>query len=150
MQDTHRHGKPTAAYIVSRKNRRGYTNCLSFVMMSCLCQVFILIIARTMPLLSRLNALISVRVYASVRRILTAIPSDAKALVFRGLCSVSCRNGTAGGGGGGRPLLLGRDFCSIYMFTLTISICCFWNNQQRGPEGRSAGNCRKSRSTWVS
>lgn len=35
------------------------------------------------------------------------------------------------------------------MFTFTISICCFWNNQQQGPGEKHGGNC-KSRLTWVS
>lgn len=26
------------------------------------------------------------------------------------------------------------------MFTFTISICCFWNNQLRGPGGGAAAN----------
>lgn len=32
------------------------------------------------------------------------------------------------------------DSCAIYMFTLTISICCFWNNQLRGPGGEAPVN----------
>lgn len=32
------------------------------------------------------------------------------------------------------------DSCAIYMFTLTISICCFWNNQLQGPGGEAPVN----------
>lgn len=85
-------------------------------------------------------------VYASVHQIMTAIISDIKRVVFDRLCSVShCKRSSCHGGG--EPLLraaLSHDSCSIYMFTLTISICCFWNNQQQGP-GRE-----KHRETAVS
>lgn len=37
-------------------------------------------------------------------------------------------------------LLFSRDSCAIYMFTLTISICCFWNNQLQGPGGGAPVN----------
>ena len=39
------------------------------------------------------------------------------------------------------PLLhaaLSHDSCNIYMFTLTISICCFWNNQRPAGARREA------------
>lgn len=76
---------------------------------------------------------VCVRVYASVCWILTAITSDTKWLFSEGfapfhvvIASLWWRRG---------PLLhaaLSHDSCNIYMFTLTISICCFWNNQQPG------------------
>lgn len=76
---------------------------------------------------------VCVRVYASVCWILTAITSDTKWLFSEGfapfhvvIASLWWRRG---------PLLhaaLSHDSCNIYMFTLTISICCFWNNQQLG------------------
>lgn len=75
-----------------------------------------------------------VHVYASVCRVLTAITSDIKWLFSEGfapfhvvIASLWWRRG---------PLLraaFSHDSCNIYMFTLTISICCFWNNQQQGP-----------------
>ena len=81
-----------------------------------------------------------VRVYASVCWILTAITSDTKWLFSEGfapfhavIASLRWRSG---------PLLhaaLSHDSCNIYMFTLTISICCFWNNQRRGAPERNAG-----------
>lgn len=40
------------------------------------------------------------------------------------------------------PLLrspLSHDFCNIYMFTLTISMCCIWNNQRRRPGEKHEG-----------
>lgn len=36
--------------------------------------------------------------------------------------------------------LFSRDSGAIYMFTFTISICCFWNNQLQGPGGGAAAN----------
>lgn len=31
----------------------------------------------------------------------------------------------------------------IYVFTLTVSICCFWNNQQQGPWAGGAGESQQ-------
>lgn len=41
---------------------------------------------------------------------------------------------------GPRRSVFSCDSCAIYMFTLTISICCFWNNQLQGPRGEAPVN----------
>lgn len=73
-------------------------------------------------------------IYASVFRILTAIISDTKWLFSEGLALLHVVIASLWQLRG-PPLhtALSHDSCSIYMFTLTISICCFWNNQQQGP-----------------
>lgn len=90
---------------------------------------------------------VCVRVYASVCQTLTAIASDTKWLFSEGFAPFHVLIASLWWQGG--PLLraaLSHDSCNIYMFTLTISICCFWNNQQQRP----GENGCKSRSTWVS
>lgn len=85
------------------------------------------------------------RVYASVCWILTAITSDTKRLFSEGFAPFHVVMASLRRPRG--PLLcaaLSHDSCNIYMFTLTISICCFWNNQQQRP-GEKRGELLQSR-----